>query len=56
MNDFLPAAVGALIRAGLQIVAGMGVAVAPTLEGQLTAGAIGLATILWSLYQKKKTV
>lgn len=54
MKDLLPAAVGALVRAGLQLVAGMGIAVAPTLEAQLTAAAIGLATLVWSIYQKKK--
>lgn len=54
MKDLLPAALGALIRAGLQALAGMGVAVAPDMEGKLVAVAVFLGTAAWSLWQKYK--
>lgn len=54
MKDLLPALLGSAVRALLQLAAGAGLVVAPGLEGQLTAVAIGLATLAWSFWQKHK--
>ena len=54
MKDLLPAAVGALIRAGLQLAAGAGIVVADGTEQQLAAGLLALVALAWSIWQKKK--
>lgn len=54
MKELLPAAVGALVRAALQLAAGAGIVVASNAEQQISAGLLALVALAWSIWQKKK--
>lgn len=46
--------IGALVRHALTAAAGAGFIVSDDLQAQIVSVLVGLATVGWSLYQKKK--
>jgi hypothetical protein len=46
--------IGALVRHALTAAAGAGFVVSTDLQGHIISALVGLATIGWSFYQKKK--
>ena len=46
--------IGALVRHALTAAAGAGFVVSDDLQAQIVSALVGLATVGWSFYQKKK--
>lgn len=55
MNELLAPLLGSLVRWAMALFAAHGLTLAADTEGKLLNGALALAAILWSVWQKYKT-